>query len=60
MLEFTRLLDEMIKTKQKLRKVKKKYKAFCKIEQIAELNHLKIYKNENDDLIIKGFLDGLE
>lgn len=30
MLEFTRLLDEMIKTKQKLRKVKKSIKLFVK------------------------------
>ena len=33
MIEFTRLLDEIIKTKRKLRKIKKRYKAFCKIEK---------------------------
>ena len=60
MIEFTRLLDEIIKTKRKLRKIKKRYKALCKIEEISKSNNLKILKNENGELIIKGFLDNLD
>ena len=52
MIEFTRLLDEIIKTNRKLRKIKKRYKAFCKIEEISKSNNLKILKNENENQII--------
>lgn len=50
------IIEKIIETTRAIKKVKKSYKALCKIEKIANKYDLEITRGDNYELIIKGFI----
>lgn len=54
--EVKETIEELKKEKRKLKQIKAKYKAFCKIEKLVKKNNLEMFSDDDKSIIIKGFL----